>query len=163
VLLNNLGPQATSGLIPMSAFVLSDKIGYGANVPVASITGIEIAPIAVGALPPAATFSVSNLKTYGAQVITGVKNRPLFTAAAKFALDRVSPTGIAFTAPSAGAYTVAFYTLSGMLVKSLNVTAQKTGLTNIGFSGRLGTSIYLVKIAGSGRQLVAKTIVSEKM
>jgi hypothetical protein len=162
-LLNNLGPQANSGLIPISAFVLSDKIGYSATVPVATITGIEIAPIAVGPAPPSAVFSVSNLKTYGAKVVTGVKTGPLSAVVAKFALDRVSPMGIAFTAPAAGAYTVALYALNGTLVQSHSVTAQKTGLTHIVFNGKLSPSIYLVKIAGNGRQLTAKSVVSEKI
>jgi hypothetical protein len=162
-LLNNVGPQTASGTIPISAFVRDDTVGYTANVPVAAVNGIEITPLKVGTSTTPATFIVSKLKTYGVQLPLGVTMRSASNRISGIALARVSSSSVQFTAAAAGKYTVSLYGLDGRLVQSSTVMVSKAGYTNAKFSGKLSPSIYIVKIAGNGAQIVAKSMVSKSL
>jgi hypothetical protein len=160
VLLNNVGPQAASGLIPISAFVRDDTAGYTASVPVAQISGIEIAPLAVGTAHPAANFTVSNLRTYGAKIPLGIASTMPLSRRLDLFLNKISSSRIVFTAPSAGSFQVRLYGLDGKLVQSCRADAQKAGLTSVNLAGKLGPNMYIVKISGNGSQCVSRSIVT---
>jgi hypothetical protein len=160
VLLNNIGPQVASGIIPMSAFVRDDTVGYTAPITVAQINGIEIAPLAVGTAHPAATFTVSNLKTYGVKLPLAVTAPMITSNDVKLTVNRISSARAEFTAPVAGFYTVRMYGLNGKLFQTCNVNVAKAGVASAVFNGRLSPSIYIVKISGNGIQRVGRTIVT---
>jgi hypothetical protein len=160
-LLNNLGgsPKA-SGIIPMSAFVRDDTTGYTPPVNVSLINGLEIAPVAVGAAHPAATFTVSNLRTYGVKLPLAVSSSMLSSNVVKLTMNKISSARVMFTAPTAGSYMVRMYALDGKMIQSCNVNVPKTGVASAAFTAKLSASMYIIKISGNGTQCVAKTLVT---
>jgi hypothetical protein len=58
---------------------------------------------------------------------------------------------------------VSMYALDGRLVRSCVVSVGKAGMAHGNFTGKLSPSMYIVKIAGNGENMVAKTLVSSTM
>jgi len=157
VLLNNLNKDVQSGKIPVSAFQYNQyNVGNQSTLDLTKVTGIAIRVLNAGKAVDA-TFSAKNIKLYGANVITPIKN--LVTAKSGFVkLNGVNANTLNLNVSTAGVYNVDVYTTNGRLVRTVGGQNLSTGAQSIKLNA-LPAGVYMMKISTQNKSQVLKAVV----
>ena len=125
VLLANVGPEISSGKIPLSAFHLNEYLTEGGDTVLdpARIIGMEISPQSADTLNPIpATFSMKNLTFYCPQTpvvgIIGNGNHGVVSGE-NVALRAINGRTVSLSIGQSGTYNISIKQANGRTVKSL--------------------------------------------
>ncbi len=158
VLLNNVNKGVNSGKIPLSAFHYNQySLGANTSIDLKKVTGIAIRPLTTGASELNAEFTVNNVKLYGANVATPIKN--IATAKNSFVkMTGVNANTLNLNVATAGVYNVQIFTANGRLVRSVDNQNLSAGANNVKLNA-LPSGVYMMKISTQNKSQVLKAVV----
>ena len=116
VLLNNIGPEINSGKIPLSAFHYNQhNVGTQSSINTAKIIGVEVQILTVGDKVEDVTFSLKDIKLYGAA--TGVTVMTPGTGQNDIMFCGISRNVLKVKVNEPGRYSVRIVSVNGRVVK----------------------------------------------
>ncbi len=161
VILNNIEKDVFSGKIPVSAFQYGPYSQGGLDaIDLSKVHRIEIAPLSQG---EENIFAISDIKTYGAEVITVDHGSPIQTGMSNgnisnLAVHSISNNVLNLSVPTAGNYSVALYSTAGRLVSSYNNANLTAGVNPVEL-GSISAGVYMLQVMGEMGNLTTKAVI----
>ena len=158
VLLNNIGSDVNSGRIPISAFHYSQyDPGTQTAINTAKINGIEIQVLTVGDNVEDVTFSLKDVKLYGAAGVSIVSDYTM-KAANLIAVNAITKKALKLKIGETGKYNINILSASGRTIKSFKDINLSVGNHSLKLNN-LSNGIYMINVSTNKMQRTIKVII----
>jgi hypothetical protein len=147
VYLGNVGPETPSGRIPVSAFQgdPENTVPVTSAINTANITGIEVELITSGAKAETHTFTVKDLKLYGASAAVLSGRQVNSRMSRDVAVSSLSRSLLRLKVAKSGRYDVSLIAQNGKVISAVGSQTLKAGIMDFRINNLSG-GVYVVRI-----------------